>query len=52
MLDTVAQFADFAATALNLGKSFAIGSDFGRDQELHLRLTFRGDIEPFVPSGQ
>ena len=52
LLDTVAQFADFAATALNLGKSFATGRDFGREQELHVRLTFRGDIVPFVPSGQ
>ena len=28
LLDTVAQFADLAATALNLGKSFATGRDF------------------------
>ena len=52
LLDTVAQFADFAATALNLGKSFATGRDFGRDQELHVRLTFRGDTVPSVPSGK
>ena len=44
--------AGFEATALNLGKSFATGRDFGREQKLHVRLTFRGDVVPFVPSGQ
>jgi hypothetical protein len=43
---------DSTLVAMYLGKSFATGRDFGRDQELHVRLNFRGDTVPSVPSGK